>query len=371
MSMALLEILVAVVLVLLCVLWLLKHQQPRANRGQGKAIPLLPEPCTFFGGHVSWIADELKKSGNIRILPFYEAFKKHKLPVYNVRLGPPFQIGPFGRMFTVVSDSSFLEEMTKSKDFGLNPDVGDTFAELFGGNSVVTIDGEKWKRQRQLIQPIFHREQLAYSLEIIHRHTSYYLEELQNAASTHHPGQALTSSLEEKPVNLVETVSLLAMDVIAEVGFSYNLRSQSEEKRAAFRKSMAAFVLQFTISLFQPSMTLYRILNRKKYQEFINHREFLKDELIGKIIKERQDAIGRGEATPHDLLSLLLKATDEEGNTGAKLTEEEVMDNAFALFFAGYDTASASLMWLLFYLGKGTGLRHGDYCPCKSSMSTC
>ena len=102
-------------------------------------------------------------------------------------------------------------------------------------------------------------------------------------------------------------------------------------------------------------MSLYRILYRKKYQEFINHREFLKDELICKIIKERQDAIGRGDATPQDLLSLLLKAKDDEGNTGEKLTEEEVINNAFTLFYAGYDTTSSSLMWLLYYLGKGTG----------------
>src|SRR5262249_35635702 len=51
-----------------------------------------------------------------------------------------------------------------------------------------------------------------------------------------------------------------------------------------------------------------------------------------------------------DLLSMLLLAEDEEAGGG--LTDEEVRDEAMALFLAGHDTTAAALAWLWYLLAR-------------------
>ncbi len=77
-------------------------------------------------------------------------------------------------------------------------------------------------------------------------------------------------------------------------------------------------------------------------------REQLLDE-IERLIRERQGQLDRGEETPEDALSLMLLATDEEGE---RLTVAELKDQVLLLLFAGHETLTSAVTNLCLLLAQ-------------------
>ncbi len=73
------------------------------------------------------------------------------------------------------------------------------------------------------------------------------------------------------------------------------------------------------------------------------------DDIIRRVIRERRGSIEGGGADKGDLLSMLLRAVDEEGD-GTGMTDEQARDEAITLFNAGQDTTAAGLTWLWYLL---------------------
>jgi len=67
------------------------------------------------------------------------------------------------------------------------------------------------------------------------------------------------------------------------------------------------------------------------------------DEVLYKEIKLRKAS----NEVKHDILAMLLEATDEEGNS---LSDVEIRDQSISLVSAGFDTTSAGLAWCVFNL---------------------
>ena len=74
-------------------------------------------------------------------------------------------------------------------------------------------------------------------------------------------------------------------------------------------------------------------------------RDFLHQE-IRRTVEARRGT----NATPPDLLDLLLKARDPE--SGRTMTDEEVMKNLITFITAGHETTSVALTWTLWLLAK-------------------
>ena len=73
---------------------------------------------------------------------------------------------------------------------------------------------------------------------------------------------------------------------------------------------------------------------------------------VRQIIKER---VARGDLEQStDVLSLLLNTVDEDGN---RFTETQVINQAIGFLFAGHDTTSSLMSWLLFELGNSSEWR--------------
>jgi retinoid hydroxylase len=68
---------------------------------------------------------------------------------------------------------------------------------------------------------------------------------------------------------------------------------------------------------------------------------------VRQIIQERAASGNLEQST--DVLSLLLNTVDEDGN---KFTETQVINQAIGFLFAGHDTTSSLMSWLLFELGN-------------------
>src|SRR6185436_20339453 len=82
------------------------------------------------------------------------------------------------------------------------------------------------------------------------------------------------------------------------------------------------------------------------------------DRIIYRIIEERR-ASGEDRG---DLLSMLLKAQDEEGD-GTGMTDEQLRDEAMTIFLAGHETTANALSWTWYLLSQHPDIEakfHGE-----------
>jgi cytochrome P450 len=191
------------------------------------------------------------------------------------------------------------------------------------GNGLVVSEGDFWLRQRRMIQPHFHRKQLAGLTDAMIVATAEGLEAWEWAAA------------ERQPLDVVPAFSAITMRVIARALFGQGL-AQADLDRVG---EVMAFVMDYLLT-----GTLTHALPRwlplpgaRRYQAALE--EF--DALIGKIIAHERSA-----ATPSDsLLAMLVHMIDEE--SGQTMTDAQLSDEVKTFFLAGYETTSLTLSWAI------------------------
>ena len=83
------------------------------------------------------------------------------------------------------------------------------------------------------------------------------------------------------------------------------------------------------------------------------------NERVDSTISKRQNRIESVEDVPDDLLTLLLKAEDEEASENgdkATLTDEEVKDNIMTFIGAGHETTARAMTWAFYLISQQPNL---------------
>lgn len=196
------------------------------------------------------------------------------------------------------------------------------------GKGLFTAEGELWLRQRRLLQPAFHRQQLAGLVNQITSCLSTLLERWQHRA------------VQEQPLNIEAEMTRLTQTVIFKTMFSADIDADLEVVGAAFETTLeylrSALFLPVAIPLWLPIPA-----NR----HFLRGRQVL-DEIVYRLIAKRRHT---GEA-PNDLLTMLLQAQDAD--TGAGMSDQQIRDEAVTMFFAGHETTASTLTWAWYLLSK-------------------
>jgi cytochrome P450 len=189
------------------------------------------------------------------------------------------------------------------------------------GNGLVVSEGDFWLRQRRMIQPHFHRKQLAGLTDAMVAATAEGLEPWDRAAAA------------QRPVDLLPGFSAMTMRVIARALFGQGL-AQADLDRVS---EVMAFALDYLLA---GAMTysLPRWLplpGSRRYRAAL--REF--DSLVAQIVAHE-----RSTDTPSDsLLAMLVRMVDEE--SGETMTDTQLSDEVKTFFLAGYETTSLTLTW--------------------------
>jgi cytochrome P450 len=191
------------------------------------------------------------------------------------------------------------------------------------GNGLVVSEGDFWLRQRRMIQPHFHRKQLAGLTDAMVAATAESLEPWDRATAA------------QRPIDLLPAFSAVTMRVIARALFGQGL-AQTDLDRVS---QVMAFALDYMLA---GAMTysLPRWLplpGARRYRAAL--REF--DALVAQIITHERTA-----ATPSDnLLAMLVSMVDEE--SGETMTDTQLSDEVKTFFLAGYETTSLTLTWAI------------------------
>lgn len=192
------------------------------------------------------------------------------------------------------------------------------------GKGLLTSEGDLWKKQRQLIQPAFHKRQLAN-----------LLGKVQNAIQTEYRKIQIGKTMDVFPV-----FNDLAFQTVVKSLFS-SAASNADMNRLQYITEAAQKML--VRELRQPYLGWWF----KSGGIIEKHLDLTREarQILKKIVKIRRDSQEKHD----DLLDMLMEARYEDGNF---MDEEQLIDEILILFIAGHETTSNALTFIFQLLAK-------------------
>jgi cytochrome P450 len=194
------------------------------------------------------------------------------------------------------------------------------------GNGLVVSEGDFWLRQRRMIQPHFHRKQLAGLTDAMVDATTAGLESWDRAAAS------------QQPVDLLPRFSSITMRVIARALFGQGLGQAALDR--------VSDVMAFTMDYLMTGTITYSLPRWLPLPGARRHRAGVRefDALVAQIIAHERSA----EIPSDSLLGMLVQMVDEE--SGERMTDAQLVDEVKTFFLAGYETTSLALTWSVYLL---------------------
>ncbi len=194
------------------------------------------------------------------------------------------------------------------------------------GETIFVTDGEKWKRQRAMIDPAFSNLRISHAFGAMQAAVHDYLRELDRAASS------------GEQFSLDKAMSQLTADIICRTVFSTSLDSQVAhdvfEDFTVFERSVAQVDLRHLI--FKPAWS-----SAPQPPEVLEACERIRRHIATLIDTHLEDG-----AAFNDIASDVIAARDAD--TGEPFTREELIDQLGVFFLAGHETTASALTWLFF-----------------------
>ena len=199
------------------------------------------------------------------------------------------------------------------------------FGNIFG-NGLVSSEGDDWKRQRKLLQPMFGPKTVQQFFDNMLNATIEMMESWESKFG------------DGKVFDVAREMDKLTLRNAGEALFSEGFQEQSE--RIGHWNELINYYcgkppLPIVRSWWFPSR-----LNLKVKQTL---REF--HEFIDQMIEKR-----RGSGSQNDLLSILLNARHEDD--GTPLKDLEIREQVLGMILAGHETTASALAWIFYELNQ-------------------
>ncbi|MFN8674511.1 MAG: cytochrome P450 [Candidatus Sericytochromatia bacterium] len=265
--------------------------------------------------------ESIKKSQDSQLDWYYETWKKYGdyakiigMPNYDV---------------FIISDPDGVEHILKTNHQNYKkPDFFNNSVGLLAGKGLIVNEGEQWLKNRRIMQPLFRKDSLNSFFDIMKACT---LE--------------LISKLEQKTeaFDIVKEMYDIVIKIAGLTLLSSDLSSEASELGKNYREAF-----DFLSYKLRNPLSLPTWFPTEKNHRFHDAKKFI-DNIISNIIEEHKN---NNRKEVKDIISLLLNAKDPQ--TGEKLTEKEVKDEAITLLTAGHETTACALSWLWYLLGLNT-----------------
>ena len=191
------------------------------------------------------------------------------------------------------------------------------------GESLLTSEGEHHRRQRRLIQPLFHHERIAGFGPTIRQ-----LGE-----------RAGDGWVDREEIDVREEMARLTLQIVARTLFGSGIDDAGTGRIA---RALTEVLDQFD-RVFSPLLPITERLPIPSTRRFRRARAVF-DEIVYGLIAERRATGAHGD----DLLSRLIHAQD----AGPGMTDQQVRDEAITIFLAGHETTSNALTWTWLLLSE-------------------
>ena len=216
---------------------------------------------------------------------------------------------PARRSYTyVIHHPDDVKRVLVSNHRNYTKGVGLDRVKILLGKGIMTSEGELWKRQRYMMQPLFHRRVVTEFAQVIAR--------VNDRCIARWEGLARGGEL----VNLTDEMSELTLEIVLRSIFGRDLDRLSAPFEVVTREQSRD--LQFAYK--------FRSLTK----------------LVAQLIAER-----RASAEEHfDYVAMLMNARDKD--SGAPMGERELIDEIMTLVVAGHETTASGLNWTWYLISQ-------------------
>ncbi|HEY5816114.1 MAG TPA: cytochrome P450 [Solirubrobacterales bacterium] len=249
-------------------------------------------------------------------LPLLLGLYEEHGPIFSTRLlhsQVVFMLGPEANHFITVSHPENFHWREGS--------FGDLIPLL--GDGLLTIDDAYHDRAREIMMPAFHREQVAASVAAMIAEATPAIERLR-AGET---------------VDLYEWMRGLAMRIAmrALLGLDPDEAGKGAAAAHHFERALGFYGIDFHLRLLRGPGS--------PWSKMVASRAILDEIVYAEIAQRRADP----DPERMDILSLLLGVRDEAGEGFA---DKEVRDQVMTLMFAGHDTSTSTLTFMMHELAR-------------------
>lgn len=230
------------------------------------------------------------------------------------KYGTMFKTHVLGKPAVFMMGSEAVEFLlsTGFEHFSWRDGYPETFQQLLG-RSLFVQEGEEHRRNRRLIMPAFHGAALARYFETMDKLISKYLVKWE----------------QKREFKWFEEFKQLTFEIASQIFLGID--SSDEAKR--FSDLFATLTDGFFSFPNLPASRFHQ--STKARDEILAH--------LDRVIEQRK------EHPTDDALSLLIQAEDENGD---HLSSEEIRVQALLLLFAGHETTTSMLTWIVLELAR-------------------
>jgi cytochrome P450 len=257
-------------------------------------------------------------------LPFHAANFKNLGDLFRLKIGLRSSV-LFCRDAGLLQHALQKNQKNYTKSYIQTRDVA-----KYVGKGLLTAEGEDWQKQRKLIQPTFHKSQLALLLGTVHQ---TILEELQNITTG-------------KPIDIFPIFNDLAFQTVVKSIFNISISEQDINDLQHTTEATQRMLVQ---ELRQPFLVWWFQLSGKtqKHLDLTQHSR----NILKRLVDERKQSNEHHD----DLLDMLLQARYEDGSA---MTEQQLIDEILILFAAGHETTSNALTFTCELLARHPEAQH-------------
>ncbi|MET0634577.1 MAG: cytochrome P450 [Chitinophagaceae bacterium] len=265
-------------------------------------LPTLFRSNDFLANPIKFISKSMEKFGN----------------TYTATLG-------LTKKIILTQDPEFINYILKvnHKNYHKSPLATERAVQFFG-NGLLFSNGDYWLRQRRLVQPAFHKEKLQGLFEIINRTIDGFLKTFP------------TGTVDVYPLIHELSFSILIQSLF-DIRFSPEIIKELGEHFTVLQEFLMKDVNRPIQRLLYP-VNGHRRAHLKKAKRL--------KQILSDLITERRRS--NGEYT--DLLDMLLNTRYEDN--GETMSDDQVIDEALILIFAGHETTANALSWILYLLAN-------------------
>lgn len=246
------------------------------------------------------------------LLGAYEEFG----PIFSMRLLHSrviFMLGPEANQFVTVGHPENFHWRESS--------FGDLIPLL--GDGLLTVDDDYHDRARAIMMPAFHREQISAAVAAM-------VTEAELAIAGLPVGQ--TVDIYDWMRNLAMRIAMRAL-----LGLDPDEAGKGAAAAEHFERALGYYGIDFHLRLLRGPGSPWR--------KMTSSRRVLDEIVFGEVARRRADP----DPGRHDILSLLVGA---RGEGGEAFTDREIRDQVMTLMFAGHDTSTSTLTFMLHELAR-------------------
>jgi len=246
-------------------------------------------------------------------------------------LGDFYEVKIPGRRLFVTFRPSVIRHVLQANARQYKKSVTYQQMKLFLGEGLVTSEGELWKRQRRLAQPVFYKAHMQHLYDTMLQMSDRYVEQLRERIRR------------QPEVDMAREMMQITSDIVMQALFS----SRDETDKLNLYEGVTFFQQVILQRIYRPYLIPLHYLSGRQQKFNRLKRDF--DRRMDALIQQRKASADR----PSDLLTMLLEARDEE--TGQGMSDKQLRDELITLYMAGHETSANALAWTFSLLARHPG----------------